>query len=90
MKFKVGDKVLVNDRWRHTLSDETPLNDFSTRGTIIPKKPHDGLEENYYRIRYDNPKMLEGLGYISSSLYHKSRLKFDLATIRYEKINKVV
>lgn len=90
MKFKVGDKVLVNYRWRHGLSDEAPLNDFSQRGTIIQKKPHDEMDDEYYRVRYETPIILKCLGYISSSLYHSGRIRLDLSSIRDEKINKIV
>jgi hypothetical protein len=91
MKFKVGDRVIIDKVESGTIIEPLtidleidPVPEISCTAEL-----RSGYFARYVRVRYDKPKKF-ALGEITSSLHRIENLELDIATIRQEKLHKLL
>ena len=87
MKFKVGDRVIIDKVESGTVIEPLPIDlEYKIReNTGLRSFIISGYCTRYVRVRYDKPKKF-AQGEITSSLHRIENLELDIATIRQEKI----
>lgn len=91
MKFKVGDRVIIDKVESGTIIEPLPIDLESTSAARTEKTGLviDDYFARYVRVRYDKPKKF-AQGEITSSLHRIENLELDIATIRQEKLHKLL
>ena len=85
MKFKVGDRVIINKVESGTVIEPLPIDLESTSAA----RSRADYFARYVRVRYDKPKKF-AQGEITSSLHRIENLELDIATIRQEKLHELL
>lgn len=87
MKFKVGDRVIIDKVESGTVIEPLPIDlEYKIRENTGLRS---GYCTRYVRVRYDRPKKF-AQGEITSSLHRIENLQLDIATIRQEKLHELL
>jgi len=82
MKFKVGDRVIIDKVKSGIVIEPLPIDYYPISVPGMSSAIRDG---NYVRVRYDTPR-----NFVSCSLHWIGNLELDIEAIRKEKLNKLL